>query len=1222
MESKGIDTLRQLGAKYWAPAISLLAFLPSAIDFLAKFTKGQNYLEPRLWWLFAGGLMVSMVIRFPRIAIFVTRLLLPRIEPELPETVIFRGPKAYGEKDAPEFYGRGAESATCWLDLKDAQFFVIDGQSGAGKSSFLSAEILPKARESFTVVFCRVPNDPFAAITAALGVISDSQANSADSTTMILTVGDSEVPVRTLPGKPLLVIIDQFDELFLTVEQAIRSRFFHTLKEMIAANKARVAICIRTDFLDLLLDECRSADATQEVLTLSRYYTLESFNPEQALGTLKLMLEPYHKHDPVRRQQLEDFASELVDELRRPKTDKRKPLDRGDIVLPVELQIVGFMAESKVGANGLRRDNLIRMGGKLELYRAYLENAKDYVWRVAGINGNDALLILRQLISPASTKYSQSVQEISARLNKPIVDVSRTLKCFSDKYLVRRIPTAGEGTPSERFELMHEHLTSVLKEAPEPYLQKLRDAEERLAFWGERTAHTQSDKAKPFKLLLWGAQFKPVPILEAISLWKYTQSPSDRALLRTSISSFLIRGGFYCALLSVLLSTSYWWWRSDPHQIALLIADAPYKEASAESPDWARSLALLGDCKAIEDVTGVTRGESEQSKLFSSTSETSFRSGKIDCGFELLILATQVPTAPWSDSFRSAITSSLTNASPEQYAKVLRSVRAMPASKSKALALSTIATMFARSGNNQLTTALFDEARIVVVAVTDQKERTESDLVIAEDQLKSNLAAGAKATSDDALSSIREATRAGQTVDADLRERWAAQRSNICCLDEALTVFKEAASSRSSWPPTSDGFGTVPVALARAGRNGDLDELGKSLFPSSFGFEELKAVLSGLIRAGFREQAVHVVNSLIIDKKKPRQSADRNKRLVQRLILFDALERKDVEQVKTSVSAVTALYVGLPRIRTFDGSPFGEDEDAREFEVPIKELVDLGLNSEAEELASSIGLEVGNDRSTMEGEVLVDLRSPMAEELIARGSIDRAIDIAKKVDQQAHVSASGDARLATIAARTLISESCDLYGLLAVSSIRSGRSVYIDEVNKCASVTSNSELADPFRVRFRGPLPDQFVEVLAALSASGQSERAVQLASGLSPSRKRRALMAIARSAARNGKVEYAASLAAASSDSAEVSRSLAAVFIAAADADHGDTVNLAQHRITYADDESQTLAAVARGDARKRRFRTAFSIAKRCSLAKDKLSAYTAIVTEYAKGQGKMPIE
>jgi len=544
----------------------------------------------------------------------------------------------------------------------------------------------------------------------------------------------------------------------------------------------------------------------------------------------------------------------------------------------------------------------------------------------------------------------------------------------------------------------------------------------------------------------------------------------------------------------------------------------------------------------------------------------------------------------------------------------------MPASKSKALALSTIATMSARSGNNQSTTALFDEARIVIVAVTDQNERTESDLVIAEDQLRSNLAAGAKATSDDALSSIREATRAGQTVDVDLRERWAAQRSNICCLDEALTVFKEAGSSRRSWPPTSDGYGTVPVALARAGRNSDLDELGKSLFPSSYGFYELKAVLSGLIRAGFREQAVHVVNSLIIDKGKSQQSADRNQRLVQRLILFDALERKDVEQVKASVSAVTTLYAGLPRIRGFEGSPFGEN--AREFEVPIRELVDLGLNGEAEELASSIGLEVGYDRGLMEGEMLVDLRSPMAEELIARGSIDRAIDIAKKVDQQAHVSASGDARVAAIAARNLTSERCDLYGLLAVSSIRSGQSAYIDEVNKCASVISNSQPADPFRARFRGPPPDQFVEVLAALSASGQSERAVQLASGLPPSRKRLALMAIARSAAKNGKVEYAASLAAASSDSAEVSRSLAAVFIAAADADHGDMVNLAQHRITYADDESRTLAAIARGNARKRRFRTAFSTAQRCSLAKDKLSAYTAIVTEYAKGRGKLPIE
>ena len=64
--------------------------------------------------------------------------------------------------------------------------------------------------------------------------------------------------------------------------------------------------------------------------------------------------------------------------------------------------------------------------------------------------------------------------------------------------------------------------------------------------------------------------------------------------------------------------------------------------------------------------------------------------------------------------------------------------------------------------------------------------------------------------------------------------------------------------------------------------------------------------------------------------------------------------------------------------------------------------------------------------------------------------------------------------------------------------------------------------------------------------------------------------------------------------------------------------LNLQSHKIAYSDDESMALAGIARWHAKKGRFRAAFATAQKCSLAKDKLGAYTVIVKEFAKSRGK----
>src|SRR5208282_885307 len=124
-----------------------------------------------------------------------------------------------------------------------------------------------------------------------------------------------------------LVCIDQFEELFVTVRDQVRRQFLETLKESIEDGRLRLVLAIRKDFSDLLLDACRGVDPDMVSLAFDResYYVLRSFAEDQAEGVVLRMLdrEEMHGNNPLRQQELREFARALVLELLRPPLDAR-----------------------------------------------------------------------------------------------------------------------------------------------------------------------------------------------------------------------------------------------------------------------------------------------------------------------------------------------------------------------------------------------------------------------------------------------------------------------------------------------------------------------------------------------------------------------------------------------------------------------------------------------------------------------------------------------------------------------------------------------------------------------------------------------------------------------------------------------------------------------------------------------------------------------------------
>lgn len=184
----------------------------------------------------------------------------------------YKGLRAFAEDDAVDFHGRGALIEDLMERIASHRLVTVVGPSGSGKSSVVRAGVIPALRAGILtdsrdwLVTDMFPGSyPFEELEAALsrvavrtpiGMLGElSQPN-----------GLLRVSKQILPGddSTLLIVIDQFEELFSTVrsEEARRS-FLENLISVAADERSRVRVVatIRADFLDRPLAYADFAEA-------------------------------------------------------------------------------------------------------------------------------------------------------------------------------------------------------------------------------------------------------------------------------------------------------------------------------------------------------------------------------------------------------------------------------------------------------------------------------------------------------------------------------------------------------------------------------------------------------------------------------------------------------------------------------------------------------------------------------------------------------------------------------------------------------------------------------------------------------------------------------------------------------------------------------------------------------------------------------------------------
>lgn len=241
--------------------------------------------------------------RFPTAAAFVAELdaALGEEPSELPQPAVARNPykglRPFAESDASDFFGREELVATLVAAVAGHRFVAVVGPSGSGKSSVVQAGLLPRIRradvdaaESWLPVVMTPGTHPIESLVDALDSVATGPADLAGMLEERGLDGVVRHVLRDLPGD-LVLVVDQFEELFTLTDDHQRTEFLTQLETAALDDESRLRVVatLRADFYDRPLERARLGrlvrDGQVTVLRPTGTELLEMITgPGQAVG--------------------------------------------------------------------------------------------------------------------------------------------------------------------------------------------------------------------------------------------------------------------------------------------------------------------------------------------------------------------------------------------------------------------------------------------------------------------------------------------------------------------------------------------------------------------------------------------------------------------------------------------------------------------------------------------------------------------------------------------------------------------------------------------------------------------------------------------------------------------------------------------------------------------------------------------------------------------------
>ncbi len=167
----------------------------------------------------------------------------------------YKGLAAFQEADSVDFFGRDALTDRMLAHLMESSFLAVVGPSGSGKSSAVRAGLVPKCRDAGLFVAQMVPGQhPMHELETALLRIAVDPIPTLLEQLNADAHGLARAAKRCLPesGGELVLVIDQFEELYTMTSEGERLEFLAALAAAVADphGRLRIVVTLRADFYD------------------------------------------------------------------------------------------------------------------------------------------------------------------------------------------------------------------------------------------------------------------------------------------------------------------------------------------------------------------------------------------------------------------------------------------------------------------------------------------------------------------------------------------------------------------------------------------------------------------------------------------------------------------------------------------------------------------------------------------------------------------------------------------------------------------------------------------------------------------------------------------------------------------------------------------------------------------------------------------------------------
>jgi formylglycine-generating enzyme required for sulfatase activity len=351
----------------------------------------------------------------------------------------------YTREDAAIFFGRDLEAGLLLSTIMAHNLTVFYGRSGIGKTSLLLVRIIHDLEEKgYQVAYARMLSDPTSEVKAAVRRVRVDQLACVDHDRHLYDVLVDALP----PGGRLVLVLDQYEEVFLRQGEAVRRAFTQELADCLRpamderAPDLRFVLSLRDDYLGAMdeLSDVLPRDVfahRYKLETLTRGKALQAIlNPAEAFG---LPIE-----QPLREQLIDDLEDQGVE--------------------PANLQIVlyrlyrdaveqGLWSEDEKQGTGLMLARYRALGGTREILASYLDEVVEGLGEPE--RQRQARAILKSMVKADRTAATLSGRAIAhgdlvAQLGLGESQLGELLAYLQERRVVRKF---GD---EDRYELAHE----------------------------------------------------------------------------------------------------------------------------------------------------------------------------------------------------------------------------------------------------------------------------------------------------------------------------------------------------------------------------------------------------------------------------------------------------------------------------------------------------------------------------------------------------------------------------------------------------------------------------------------------------------------------------------------------------------------------------------------------------------------------------------------------